>query len=98
VDEEILTDSGGNTNDNNEFSCTHSKMNTHTTDSFGILKRLKSRSGGFKQKKSKDVLCFHCGKPADTEPNAKFANEVSKPKRGSTIKALMTQWRKQILH
>jgi len=41
-------------------------MNNHTTDSSGILKRLKSGSGGFNRKKSKEVLCFHCGKPGHT--------------------------------
>ena len=40
-------DRGGNKNDDKEYSCTHCKMNNHTTESCGILKRLKSGSGGF---------------------------------------------------
>jgi len=38
-------------------------MNNHTTDSCGILKELKSGSGGFNRKKSVEVICFHRGKP-----------------------------------
>jgi len=41
-------------------------MNNHTTESFGILKRLKSGSGGFNRKTSEEVLCFHCKKPGHT--------------------------------
>jgi hypothetical protein len=57
-------DSGGNTNDDQKYSCVHCKVHNHTADSCGILKRLKSGSGGFNRKKSEEVLCFHRGNPA----------------------------------
>jgi len=49
--------------DDKEYSCTHCKMNIHTTERCGILKRLKSASGGFNRKKSKEMLCFYRGNP-----------------------------------
>ena len=49
-------DHGGNKNDDREYSCTHCKMNNHTTESCGILKRLKSGTGGLIRKKSEEVL------------------------------------------
>jgi hypothetical protein len=53
-------------NDDKEYSCMHCKMNNHTTESYSILKRLNSGSGGFNRKMSEEVLCFHCGKPGHT--------------------------------
>jgi len=55
-------------NNDKEYSCTHCKMNNHTTESCGILKRLNSGGGsrGFNRKKGEEVLCFHCGRPGHT--------------------------------
>jgi len=50
---------GGDSNDDKEYTCTHCKLNNHTTENCGILKRLNSKE---------EKLCYHCGKPGHIRP------------------------------
>jgi hypothetical protein len=55
---------GGNKdrNDDKEYTCTHCKLNNHTTENCGILKRLNSKE---------EKLCYHCGKPGHIRPDCR---------------------------
>jgi len=53
---------GGDTNDDKEYTCTHCKLNNHTTENCCILKRLNSKEG---------KLCYHCGKPGHIRPDCR---------------------------
>jgi hypothetical protein len=89
---------GRNDGKSDEFSCTHCRMNNHTTENCGILKRQstytgKSGSGGF-SKNNDDKLCFHCGKPGHIKTECRTRqrgrdaqNKVTKRRNGTTAEA-----------
>jgi len=53
---------GGDSNNDKEYTCTHCKLNNHTTENCGILKRLNSKE---------EKLCNHCGKPGHIRPDCR---------------------------
>jgi hypothetical protein len=57
---------GGNKdcNDDKGYTCTDCKLNNHTTETCGILKRLNSRSRD-------DKICYYCGKPGHIRPECR---------------------------
>jgi len=87
-------------NDDKEYSCTHCKMNNHTTESCGILKRLNSgaEAEALPERRARKCSASTAENLAIREPNATVASEVSKPETRSTNKVIKTQWRKRIRH
>jgi hypothetical protein len=86
---------GGETKDKdgNEYSCTHCKMNNHSTENCGILKRRGTYSGSGGFKKENDRSCFYCGKQGHVKTECHVRqrgrdaqNKVMKQKTGGNDK------------
>jgi len=59
---------GGDRNDDKEYTCTHCKLNNHTTENCGILKRLNRKD---------EKLCYYCGKPDHIRPECRICQHRS---------------------